>query len=82
VLHLKLVNASSVDQPITVSLEGVIGERAAKMSSLHGATYDATNTLTDPNLIRPVDVVVRVSGRNWKHTVPALTIEVMDVPLR
>ena len=81
VLHLKLVNASSQDQPLAIDLHGVTGEHIAKMTSLHGATYEATNTLNDPNLIHPVDVALRVSGENWKHTVPALTIEVLEIPL-
>ena len=82
VLHLKLVNASSVDQPITVNFKGVTGEHTAKMTSLHGATYEATNTLNDPNLIHPVDAAVRIPAGNWNHIVPALTIEIVDVPLR
>jgi alpha-L-arabinofuranosidase len=82
VLHLKLVNASSQDQPLSIDLHGVSGEHTAKLSSLHAATYEATNTLNDPNLIHPVDATVRVSGADWKHTVPALTIEVVDLPLR
>jgi alpha-N-arabinofuranosidase len=81
VLHLKLVNASSQDQPLEIDLHGVTGEHTAKMTTLHAATYEATNTLNDPNLIHPVDAPLHVSGGNWKHTIPALTIEVMDIPL-
>jgi alpha-L-arabinofuranosidase len=81
VLHLKLVNASSQDQPLTIDLHGVTGEHTAKMTSLHGATFEATNTLNDPDFIHPVDAPLRVSGENWKHTVPALTIEVLEIPL-
>ncbi len=82
VLHLKLVNASSYDQPLTIDLHGITGERTAKMSSLHGATYESTNTLNDPNFIHPTESSLRVSGGNWKHTVPALSIEVLDIPIR
>ena len=82
VLHLKLVNASNQDQPLTIDLHGMTGEHAAKMSSLHAASYEATNSLDDPNLIHPVDAPVHVSGGNWRHNVPALTIEVLDIPLR
>jgi len=76
------VNASNHDEPLTVDLHGVTGEHTAKMSSLHAATYEATNTLNDPNFVHPVDAAVHVSGGSWKHTVPALTIEVLDIPLR
>jgi alpha-N-arabinofuranosidase len=67
---------------MTIDLHGVNGERIAKMSSLHGATYEATNTLNNPNLIHTIDASVRVSGGGWKHTVPALSIEVLDIPIR
>jgi alpha-N-arabinofuranosidase len=81
VLHLKLVNASSKDQPLTVDLNGVAGADTGKMTSLHGASFEATNTITDPNFIHPVESVVRLAAGSWKHTVPALTIEVVDIPL-
>ena len=80
VLHLKLVNASSVDQALSLNLGGVSGPHAAKVISLHGATYDATNSISDPDAIRPVESTVSVSGGHWSHTVPALSIEVVDLP--
>ena len=82
VLHLKLVNATTLAQPMEISLKGLkAGAHVAKMSSLHGATFEATNTITTPTAIKPVDSVVRFTGAEWKHTVPALTIEVVDVVL-
>ncbi len=81
-LHLKLVNASDQDQPLTVDLSGVTGMKGGTMTTLHGASYEATNSITDPNFIKPVESLVQVSATGWKHTVPALTIEVMDVPLK
>jgi len=80
VLHLKLVNASTVDQTLQVTLDGVPGARKAKLTSLHGATFEATNSMREPENIRPVESTVAVAGREWKHTVPALTIEVVDLP--
>ena len=80
VLHLKLVNASNVAQPMVVSLAGIQGAHTAKVTSLHGATFEATNTMDKPDEIHPVTTSVAVSGAAWKHTVPALTIEVVDVP--
>ncbi len=79
ILHLKLVNASTMDQPLSLHLTGATGARAAAMTSLHGATFEATNSIHDPDAIRPVESAVSVSGPNWAHTVPALTIEVIDV---
>ena len=79
-LHLKLVNASTVAQPLDVSLAGVKGASTATVTSLHGATFEATNSVSEPETIHPVASKVAVSAGVWKHTVPALTIEVIDVP--
>jgi alpha-L-arabinofuranosidase len=82
VLHLKLVNASSVDQPLSVHLTGVSSAHQAGMVTLHGATYQTTNSITDPDAIHPEQSTVSVPRGVWDHTVPALTIEVIDVPLQ
>ena len=82
VLHLKMVNATNRDQPLNIDLSGMSGEHTAKITSLHGATYQATNSITDPEFIHPVDSSVRVKGGTWKHTTPAMTIEVVDIPLQ
>ena len=81
VLHLKLVNASNEDQPLTIDLDGVKGVHSTKVYTLHASTYEATNTINDPKFIHPTDSVIKVSGGSWKHTVPGLTIEVLDIPL-
>jgi alpha-N-arabinofuranosidase len=82
VLHLKLVNASNEDQPLTVELNGMAGAHTAKMNTLHAASYEETNSITSPDLIHPVESTLKLSGETWKHAVPALTIEVIDIPLR
>ncbi len=82
VLHLKLVNASDKAQPLAMNLTGLRGAHVAKMWMLHGASYEATNTLEDPQAIHPVESTARVSGGMWAHTVPGLTIEVIDLPLQ
>jgi alpha-N-arabinofuranosidase len=80
VLHLKLVNASNVDQPLSLKLTGIGDAHSAQVTSLHAATFEATNSMADPEAIHPVELTVSVSGSNWTHTVPALTIEVIDLP--
>jgi alpha-N-arabinofuranosidase len=82
VLHLKLVNASNIDQPLAIHLTGSSGAHDAKMTSLHAATYEATNSISDPEAIHPVESSISVQSGVWTHTVPALTIEVIEVPLR
>ncbi len=82
ILHLKLVNASSDAQPLAVNLQGVGAPGAAAVQSLHALSYEATNSIDHPDFIKPVSSTVKVGSGTWSHTVPALTIEVIDVPLR
>jgi alpha-N-arabinofuranosidase len=77
-LHLKLVNASDVAQPLTLDLQGTKAG-PAKVISLHAASYQATNSITAPDFIKPVESTVRLTSA---HTVPAFTIEVIDIPLK
>jgi alpha-L-arabinofuranosidase len=80
VLHLKLVNASSIDQPLSLRLTGINGARTATVISLHGATFAATNLITAPDVIHPIESAASIADSHWVHTVPALSIEVIDIP--
>ena len=80
VLHLKLVNASSMGQPLSLRLTGVNGARTAKLTLLHGATFEATNTIDNPEAIHPIESTVPISDSRWAHTVPPLSIEIIDLP--
>ncbi len=77
-LHLKLVNASDRPQTLAIDLAGAKAG-PAKLYSLHAATFQATNTLAQPAFIKPAESTVSLTG---SHTVPPLTIEVLDVPLK
>ena len=79
-LHLKLVNASTIDQPLSLSLTGINGARTATVISLHGATFAATNSINAPDVIHPIESAVSIADSHWDHTVPALSIEVIDLP--
>jgi alpha-N-arabinofuranosidase len=83
VLHLKLVNATDKPKPVAVTLTGVgAGAHVAKTVSLHAASYEATNSITAPEFIKPVEGTLRFTGAEMKQTLPAYTIEVVDVPLQ
>jgi alpha-N-arabinofuranosidase len=81
-LYLKLVNASDKAQPLTLKIDGASGAHTAEVNSLHGASYQATNSIDNPEFIHTVKSTMRVSGPEMQHTVPPLTIEVIDIPLR
>jgi alpha-N-arabinofuranosidase len=83
VLHLKLVNANDAPQTLSMALEGLgAGAHVASISSLHGGSYAATNSLAVPDAIKPVESTQTFTGATWQHTVPALTIEVVDVVIK
>jgi alpha-N-arabinofuranosidase len=79
VLHLKLVNASTIEQPLAIDLTGS-RPQTATVITLHAASYEATNSITDPDQIVPKTTTDHVPAGIWHHTVPALTIQVIDIP--
>ena len=82
VLHLKLVNASNTDQPVSIDLQGSMKAHTASITALHAATYEATNSMTDPDRIAPKLSSETIPAGTWKHVVPAFTIQVLDVPMK
>lgn len=83
ILHLKLVNASNLPQMMSISIQGLgAGKHSASVDTLHGGTFEATNSITRPDAIHPVASTLRFSGAAMQHTVAPLTIEVIDLPLK
>lgn len=82
VLHLKLVNASNVDQTLNFDIDGAKTTGDMTIASLHAASYEATNSFTDPKQIVPTTATKHLAAGPWKYTVPALTIQVIDIPLK
>ena len=79
VMHLKLVNASSIEAPMSIELDGKAHN--ATMNVLHAGSFQATNSLTDPTAIVPKLASEHIPAGTWKHTVPGYTIQVIDIPL-
>ncbi len=77
-VYLKLVNASSVPQPVAIEISG-----AGKVSgtgtlvTLGGATLAETNTITAPTRIVPVKTALKGAGAKFNHTVPAYSVQVL-----
>ncbi len=78
VLYLKLVNASNHPQALALDFKGA-KPGAAKVYTLHAGDYMATNSIADPEFIKPVESTVSIGA---SRTVPAYTIEVLDIPLK
>ncbi|MGA8043520.1 MAG: alpha-L-arabinofuranosidase C-terminal domain-containing protein, partial [Terracidiphilus sp.] len=77
-LYLKLVNASSVAQPVTIDLSGAKVASTAKLVSLSAPDTQATNSIDDPERIIPVGSTVQVSSQ-FSHTLPPFSIQVVQL---
>ena len=79
VVYVKLVNASSAAQAVKISLAGAHDVKGtAKMISLGAATTAASNSISDPRRVVPVESTVKV-GKEFTRTVPGYSIEVLEV---
>jgi alpha-N-arabinofuranosidase len=81
-LHLKLVNASSMPQPIQIKLNGaahVAGK--ATVTTLSGKTTQETNSITDPTRVAPVVSSIANAGAAFTYTLPRYSIQVLDLDL-
>jgi alpha-N-arabinofuranosidase len=82
-LYLKLVNASDRPQTLAIELNGVgAGAHSAKTTTLHAGSFEATNSITEPEAIHPVNGTLHFAGNKLQMTIPQYAIEVLEVPLR
>ena len=80
---LKLVNASSTAQTLSIQLNGLgAGAHAAQVETLRANTTWATNSITEPTRIVPVRSKLTVTGETLQHTLPAYSIQVMEIEFK
>ncbi len=79
-LCVKLVNASSAEQPVSLALNGLgVATRSVHMQTLKGSTIWATNTITQPERIVPVKSTASVKGERIQHVMPGYSIQVLQI---
>jgi alpha-N-arabinofuranosidase len=79
-VYLKLVNASSVAQPVEIEMTGASSvANAAVLETLTGATLAQTNTISSPTRIVPVQTTIKGVGAKFSHSVPAYSIQVLEL---
>lgn len=80
IVYLKIVNASSAPQNLKISLDGAKDVKAtAKLVRLSAATTAATNSITDPKRVVPVESTVKGVGKEFTRTVPGYSIDVLEI---
>jgi alpha-L-arabinofuranosidase len=78
--YLKLVNASSVAQPVEIELTGTTNAaNTATLVTLTGATLAQTNTISAPTRIVPVQTTLNNIGKKFTHSVPPYSIQVLEL---
>jgi alpha-L-arabinofuranosidase len=79
-LFVKVVNATSTPQTLAVNLDGA-GKIAshAILTTLSGRTPNATNSITDPRAVVPVEHAITVAGSKFSLTFVPYSINALDV---
>jgi alpha-N-arabinofuranosidase len=79
-LFVKVVNASSETEPVTIALTGVEKVQPdAKLVTLSGKTPNATNTIANPEAIVPVEQKITVDGPKFEQSFAPYSINVLEV---
>jgi alpha-N-arabinofuranosidase len=79
-LFIKVVNATSTPQTLAIDLDGAgkVASRAT-LTTLSGKTPNATNSITDPRALVPVEHPVTISGSKFSQTFVPYSINALDV---
>jgi alpha-L-arabinofuranosidase len=77
-LYLKLVNASTEAQSIKIDIDGTELVPDAKLVSLHAHDTQETNSIDEPQRIVPVESALHDVSSHFAHTLPGLSIEVIE----
>jgi len=78
-LYLKLVNAESTPQAVNIDFAGAKLASSAKLMSLSAKSTQATNSITQPRAIAPVDSTIPLQGSRLHHTMPGYAIQVIEL---
>jgi len=79
-LFIKIVNATSQERPLQIDLDGVAGsELQAKLITLSGKTPNATNTITHPEAVVPVEHAIKVAAPKFEHSFAPYSINVLEL---
>jgi alpha-N-arabinofuranosidase len=82
-LCMKLVNASSTEQTLNLSLNGIgSSSHTARVQTLKANTTWATNTIKQPERIAPVKSTLAIQGERLRYVMPAYSIQVVELDLK
>jgi alpha-N-arabinofuranosidase len=79
-LFVKIVNATSTAQPLAIDLAGAgkLGH-SATLTTMSGKTPNATNTIADPDAVKPSSRTVSVVGPKFTQTFAPYSVNVLEL---
>ena len=80
-LYLKLVNTSSEAQPVEIALPGAHPAASAKLVRLSAPDTQTTNSIDHPDRLVPVDSAIHNVSAKFSLTLPAYSIQVLQIDL-
>lgn len=79
-LFIKVVNGSSDSLPLSIALNGVSSvENQGTLTTLSGKTPGATNTITNPKAVVPVEHMVTIAGPKFDRTFTPYSINALEL---
>ena len=79
-LFVKVVNASSEEAVLNIALNGVANVgRDATLITLSGKTPNATNSITHPDAVIPVERRIEIAGPKFKQSFAPYSINVLEL---
>ena len=79
-LFVKVVNASSEAAHLNITVDGISSvAREAKLITLSGKSPNATNSISNPKAVVPVEQVIPVAGKNFEHSFAPYSINVLEL---
>jgi alpha-L-arabinofuranosidase len=79
-LFVKVVNATSETQRIGIAIEGASNvKRDATLITMSGRSPNATNTISTPQAIIPVERKIPVAGPKFEHSFERYSINILEL---
>ncbi|MGA7343840.1 MAG: alpha-L-arabinofuranosidase C-terminal domain-containing protein [Terracidiphilus sp.] len=79
-LFIKVVNATSETQPLAIDLRGAARVAThAKLTTLSGRTPNATNSITNPRAVVPVEQEIAIAGPTFTERFAPYSINVLEL---
>jgi alpha-L-arabinofuranosidase len=79
-IYVKVVNATSTAQPVSISLDGVKKVAPqAMLTTMSGKTPNATNSITHPDAVKPTTRTVSVTGPKFTQSFAPYSVNVLEL---